>query len=79
MEALTREQTENLRVFVNRSLFILEIISLGLFTYLAWQTVEVALGRASDIGLFIWLFVGAILVVVGYTVWKCYRLIKTSA
>ena len=55
-EALTEVQAENLRVFVNRSLFILKILTLGLLTYLTWQMVEVALGKASDIGLFLWLF-----------------------
>jgi uncharacterized membrane protein len=76
-EAMTKEQAETLRIFLNRCLFILKIIMLGLFTYLTWQTIEIALGRASSLGSFFWLLIGALLVLTGYMVWKSFRLTKT--
>jgi len=78
MEAMSEEQVEKLRVFVTRSLFVLKIISMGFFVYMTWQTVEVAQGRASDIGTAPWLFGGVITVICGYVVWKSYRIVKTS-
>jgi uncharacterized membrane protein len=64
-EALTRAQAETLRIFVNRCLYVLKILMLCLFTYLTWQTVEIALGKASTLGIPFWLFIGALLVFAG--------------
>jgi uncharacterized membrane protein len=75
-EALTRAQAETLRIFVNRCLYVLKILMLCLFTYLTWQTVEIALGKASTLGIPFWLFIGALLVFAGYMVWKSLRLNK---
>lgn len=79
LEALTKAQAETMRIFLNRSLFTLKILTLGLFAYLTWQTVEIALGRASSTGLWLWLFIGAILLLVGYMIWKSFRLVKTPS
>jgi uncharacterized membrane protein len=75
-EALTKAQTDTLRIFVNRCLFILKILLLCLFTCLTWQTVEIALGEADRLGIPFWLFIGAILVLAGYMTWKSLRLSK---
>jgi uncharacterized membrane protein len=75
-EALTKAQAETLRIFINRCLFIVKILMLCLFTYLTWQTVEIALGKASRLGILFWLFIGALLVLAGYMVWKSLRLSK---
>ena len=76
-EVLTETQGEAIRVFVNRYLFVLKLIMLGLFTYLAWQTVEIAFGRSSSMGFWLWLFVVAILAVSGYMIWKLIILTRT--
>lgn len=76
-EVLTEEQGEAIRVFTNRCLFAMKLILLGMFVYLVWQTVEVTFGRSSSMGLWLWFFVGAILILSGYMIWKLFRLIKT--
>ena len=76
-EALTKAQGETLRVALNRCLFVLKILILGLLTYLTWQMVEIALGSADSLGLFFWFFIGALLILAGYMVWKSLRLTKT--
>ena len=76
-EAVTEAQAEILRVFTNRCLFILKILILSLFAYSTWQTVEIALGSASSLGAIFWLFIGALLALVGYMVWNSLRLTKT--
>jgi hypothetical protein len=77
IETLTEAQTETLRVFLNRYFFVLKILILGLLIYLTWQTVDIALGRASNLRPFFWLFIGALLVLSGYLIWKSFRLTKT--
>jgi hypothetical protein len=78
MEAMTREQGEAVRVSMNRSIFALKIVTLSLETYLAWQMVEIGLGRSSSMGLWIWFFAGALVVIVVYMIWKGIRLTKTA-
>jgi uncharacterized membrane protein len=75
-EALTKAQTETLRIFINRCLFILKALILCLFTYLTWQTVQIALAKASSLGILFWFLIGALLVLAGYMVWKSLRLSK---
>jgi hypothetical protein len=75
-EALTEAQAETLRIFINRCLFVLKTLVLCLFTYLTWQTVEIALGKTSGLGILFWLLVGALLVLAAYMVWKSLHLSK---
>jgi uncharacterized membrane protein len=75
-EALTKAQAETLRIFTNRCLFILKILMLCLFTYLTWKTVEIALGKASSLGILFWFLIGVLLVLAGYMIWKSLRLSK---
>ena len=76
-DALTKAQLEKLRVFTNRCVFLLKIVVQGLFTYLTWHTVEIAMGRPDKLGPFFWLFIVAGLVLTGHMVWKSFRLVKT--
>lgn len=77
-EAMTKEQIETLRVFVNRCLFALKILTLGLFTYMTRQTTEIALGRTNNMGPLLWLLTGGISVLVGYMIWKSFLLTKAN-
>jgi len=75
-EALTEAQTEMLRLFIGRCLFILKILILGLLTYLTWQTVEIAMDNASRLGSLFWLLTAALVIFVVYMVWKIFRLTR---
>jgi len=72
--ALTVAQAEGLRVVLLRSLFALKMLTLGLLAYLAFTTIQVAAGRATSIGVYLLVFVAAILAVAGYMVWRSLRL-----
>lgn len=78
-ETLTKAQAETLRIFMNRCLFVLKTLMLGLFAYLTWQTVEIALGKADSLGLLFWLLIGALFVLAGYMVWKSFSLTRVSS
>ena len=75
-EALTKAQTEVLRLFMSRCLFILKILIMGLLTYLTWQTVAIAMGNASRLGSPFWLLTAALVIFVAYMVWKSFRLTR---
>lgn len=79
MDILTREQGEAVRVSINHSIFALKIVTLSLEAYLAWQMVEIGLGRSSSMGPWLWFFAGAILIICIYMVWKSIRLTRTPA
>ena len=76
-DMLTEFQGEPARVFLNRCLFSLKVLTLGLFTYLIWRVVEIALGRAGSLGPWPWFFIGAILILIVYMVWRSFRLAKS--
>jgi uncharacterized membrane protein len=75
-DALTETQAETLAIFINRCLFVLKTLILCLFTYLTWQTTQIALDKASNLGILFKLLIGIILALVGYMVWKSLRLNK---
>jgi len=72
--ALTDAQVEVLRVFLSRGLFALKNLILLLMVYSIHITIEVAFGRAEGLDSYWFLFIIAILVVVGLMVWKSYRI-----
>ena len=74
--ALTDAQVEQLRVFINRVLFLLKTLMQGLNAYGAYITIEVALGRASNLGALWFLILIAILTVAGFMVWKSFSLTR---
>ena len=74
---LSDSQTEELRVILNRYLFILKILIVGLVLYLLYASIEVALEKTSNIsGTVITLITLAILVVVSLMVWKIVRMTR---
>jgi len=76
--ALTVEQTEELRVFMNRCLFLLKVLIQGLAAYGTYITIEIAQGNASGLGAPWFLFTIAVLVLAGLMVWKSFRLYRTA-
>ncbi|MFH1383233.1 MAG: DUF1648 domain-containing protein [Chloroflexota bacterium] len=75
--ALNDVQVEALRIFLNRSLFALKVLLGGMLTYSLYVTMEVAMGRATSLGIPFTLFITAIIVLVGYMVWGSFRLTGT--
>ncbi len=76
--ALTESQAEKLRLFLNRNLFALKILTLGFLTYSVHTTIEVALKRATSLGPFWFLFLAAIMLLALYIVVGSLRLAVTS-
>lgn len=72
--AMSSAQAENLRVMLNRSLFALKVLILGLLAYSVYITVEVALGRANGLGVPWFFLIAGILAVAGYMVWQSFRI-----
>ena len=74
---LSDSQTEELRVVLNRYLFILKVLVDGLSVYILYSVIEVALGRANNLGVpFTLLIAATILVTVGLMVWKSFRITR---
>ncbi|MFC1911773.1 DUF1648 domain-containing protein [Chloroflexota bacterium] len=74
-DSLNDSQTEELRVILNRYLFVLKVVIQGLMLYLLYASIEVALERMSHIGgPVLTLITLAILVVVSLMVWKLVRI-----
>ncbi len=76
-DSLSDSQTEELRVILNRYLFILKVVIQVLMLYLLYASIEVALERMSHIGGTVFTLITlAILVVVSLMVWKLVRITK---
>jgi hypothetical protein len=71
---LSDAKVEELRIFLNRSLFALKVVTQGLVTYLLFMSIEVAQGKVGDLGQWWLMFLLAILMIIGYLLWKSYRL-----
>jgi uncharacterized membrane protein len=67
-------QAEELRTFLVRALLAIKIVVLGMEAYLVNASINVALGQADGIGMWPFLFVAVILLVVGYMVVRSLRL-----
>jgi uncharacterized membrane protein len=72
--ALSDVKVEELRIFLNRSLFALKVVTQGLVAYLLFMSIEVARGKVGDLGQWWLMFLLAILVIIGYLLWKSCRL-----
>jgi uncharacterized membrane protein len=78
--AITPQAAEKLRVVMVRSLLALKSVVLGMMTYLAYFTIQVALGRAQGLGV-IWfpLFLIGLLVIVGNLLYQIFRLANSKS
>ncbi|MFC1964400.1 DUF1648 domain-containing protein [Chloroflexota bacterium] len=77
-DSLSDPQTEELRVILNRYLFVLKVVIQGLMLYLLYASIEVALEKTNNIGGPVFtLIILAILVVVSLMVWKLVRIART--
>ncbi len=76
--ALSDEQTEELRIFMNRCLFLLKLVIQGLAAYGTYITLEIARERASGLGTPWFLFTIAVLTLAGLMLWKSFRLYRTA-
>ena len=72
--ALSDVIVEELRIFLNRSLFALKVVTQGLVAYLLFMSIEVAQGKVGDLGQWWLMFLLVILMIIGYLLWKSYRL-----
>lgn len=72
--ALTGVQVEALRLFLNRSLFALKVVMQALFSYMAYITIEVALGRATGLGVPFFIILAIILALAAYMTGKSFRI-----
>jgi uncharacterized membrane protein len=74
-DRLTPVQAEKLRVVLVRCLMVLKILIMGEMAYLLNGNIETALGKSPGVGdTGILIFTAAILIVVGYMVYKSLRL-----
>jgi uncharacterized membrane protein len=74
-DRLTPEQAEKLRAVLVRCLLVLKILIMGQMAYLLYNTIDLALRKrtaSEDSGILF--FTAAILIVVGYMVYKSLRL-----
>ena len=74
-KSLSTAQAEKLRVFLVRSIFALKVLVLGLYLYLLFSNIEVAFKRITGIGEY-WplIFVAAILLLVGFMLFRSFRI-----
>lgn len=74
-DSLSDSQTEELRVVLNRYLFVRKVLIQGMMLYLLYVSIEIALERTNNIdGTVFPLITLAILVVVSLMVWKLVRI-----
>ncbi len=71
---LTDAQAEEVRTFISRCLFAMKTVIEGMMAYLVYMTIQVANGKASSLGIYFFLFLGAILAIAGLMVWKSLKL-----
>ena len=76
--SLSDPQTERMRVVLNRSLFIMKVLIEGLSTYLLYISIEIALGRASNLGIPFTILVLAIFTITGLMVWRSLWIVRAT-
>jgi len=74
---LTEEQTEKLRIFLNRCLFLLKILIQSLTVYGVYITIEIALAKATGLGTPFLLFIGTIIALASFMIWQSFRITST--
>jgi uncharacterized membrane protein len=73
-EKLSPSKAEELRAFLVRILWILKVLIMGLFVYLGYSNIQVALNHSEGVGYWPWLFVAALLFVVGVLIFRTFKL-----
>ncbi|MFC2073105.1 DUF1648 domain-containing protein [Chloroflexota bacterium] len=76
--SLSDLQTEKLRVVLNRCLFIMKVLVQSLSTYLLYISIEIALGRASNLGTLFALLILAIFTITGLMVWRSLQIVRAT-
>ena len=74
--SLDAPQIEKLRVILNRYLFVLKMVIQGLLIYLLYISIQIALDRASSLGVPFFLLILAILTIAILMLWSSYRISK---
>ncbi len=75
LQILNGPETEETRKVTIRELLAIKIVVLGMFTYIEYFTVKVALGVEKGLSYWIWLFVIFLLVTAGWMTLNIYRTI----
>lgn len=74
LDRLTPARAEELARFLNRSLFALKSLIMGMVVYGVYETVEVALGHAVGLGAPFFVLIAAIIALVIFMTWRSFRL-----
>jgi uncharacterized membrane protein len=74
-ESLTAAQADDLRVVLVRCLLALKIVIMGMMTYLLFGNIEVALGHSASLGHWPFVFVALMLLVVGYMLYRTFKIV----
>ena len=74
---LSDTQIEELRITLNRYLFLLKILMQGLFAYILYITIEIVWERADSLGSIFFLFIMGIFAVAGLMLWKAFQITRT--
>lgn len=73
-DSLSEVGAEKLQIILLRCLLAIKILILGLSTYLLFYNIEVAMNKASGIGYWPLLFIPAILAIIGFMLFKSFRM-----
>ena len=73
-ERLSKAQVELLRAMLVRCLLALKILVLGLDAWLLYSNIEVASNRATGIGYWPFAFLAAIVIVIGWMLFRIFRI-----
>jgi len=77
--SLNAPQIEELRVILNRYLFMLKMVIQGLLIYLLYISIQIAFARASNLGVPFFILILAILTIAILMLWSSYRITKMSS
>ncbi len=75
IQNLKELETEEIRKITIRGLLAVKIVILGMFTYIGYITIKVALGVEKGLGYWIWLEVIFLFIVAGWMTLSIYRII----
>ena len=77
-DSLNDSQAEELRVILNRYLFVLKVLIQSLILYLLYASIEVALEKTSNIDGIVFTFILlAIFVVISLMLWRTLKIVRT--
>jgi len=74
--SLDASQIEKLRVILNRYLFVMKMVIQGLLIYLLYISMQIALERASNLGVPFFILIMAVLTIAILMLWSSYRITK---